>query len=304
MTDEEKRAAKARNAEEKAAAKQAKEAEKTRKTEEQRMAKEEQRKSKEAERATPASGPALATAAVVTAPTAAAATDGNADLYEEPSAPPGITTDATAAARDSTNSAPNRDSTATAPSSGDPASPTSPNSSKGFKSILNKLKRRSKHDSAVLETDGKTTEKDTGFIGGASLRASESGAHSSDTPSTAHAETTTATTRPTDLGDVEPAVINEPAVVPHLRDDRPVKSIKDDRYSDISSLSSDNEDLSRGRPRPERLMSNDTRASSDFEEARDHFDEDLAPPPTFTSEVDKGRHGSPVRDSKFHEVGI
>jgi hypothetical protein len=51
-------------------------------------------------------------------------------------------------------------------------------------------------------------------------------------------------------------------------------------------------------------MSDDTRASSDFEEARDHFDEGLAPPPTFTSEVDKDRHGSPVRDSKFHEVGI
>lgn len=240
--------------------------------------------------------------AVVATSTAAtpttAATDGNADLYEEPTAPTGIS-DAAAPARDSTATAPTRDSTATAPSSADPTSPTSPTSSKGFKSILNKLKRRSKHDSAVTtESDGKTIEKEnTGFIGGASLRASESNAHSSITPSTSHAEASS-TTRPTDLGDVEPAVvphISEPAVAPH---------VKDDRYSDISSLSSDDEELSRGRPRPERLMSNDTRASSDFEEARDHFDEDLAPPPTFTSEVDKGRHGSPVRDSKFHEVGI
>ncbi|KAF3044640.1 hypothetical protein E8E12_006440 [Didymella heteroderae] len=298
--DEEKRAVKARNAEEKAAAKQAKEAEKTKKAEEQRLAKEEQRKSKEAERAAPASGPALGSA-VVTTPTAAATattTDGNADLYEEPTAPTGITTDTTATALDPAATAPTRDSTATG--SIDPTSPTSPNSSKGFKSIFNKLKRRSKHDSAVSETDGKTTDKDTGFIGGASLRASESNAHSSTTPSTSHAESSS-TARPTDLGDVEPTVVSEPAVVPHLRDDRPIKN---DRYSDISSLSSDDEELSRGRPRPERLMSSDTRASSDFEEARDHFDEDLAPPPTFTSEVDKGRHGSPVRDSKFHEVGI
>lgn len=100
------------------------------------------------------------------------------------------------------------------------------------------------------------------------------------------------------MGDVEPTV------VPHVNEHEVDSHVKEDRYSDVSSLSSDDEEVTRGRPRPERLMSDDTRASSDFEEARDHFDEDLAPPPTFTSEVDKGRHGSPVRDSKFHEVGI
>ncbi|KAF1929796.1 uncharacterized protein M421DRAFT_419578 [Didymella exigua CBS 183.55] len=294
--DEEKRAAKARNAEDKAAAKQAKEAEKTKKVEEQRLAREEHRKSKEAERVVPAAGPALGTSVVATptGPIAATATDGNADLYKDPTAPTRITTETTVPARDSTAIAPTRDSAATALPSTDPASPTSPTSSKGFKSIFNKLKRRSKHDSAVTESDGKTAEKDTGFVGGATLRASQSNAHSSTTPSTSHAEVSSVT-HPTDLGDVEPTVIAGPAVVPHVRDDR---------HSGISSLSSDDEELSRGRPRPQRLMSNDTRASSDFEEARDHFDEDLAPPPTFTSEVDKGRHGSPVRDSKFHEVGI
>lgn len=247
------------------------------------------------ERGAPAAGPTLGTAVIATptAPASATAIDGNADLYEEPTAPTGITTDTTGSARDSTVIAPTRDSTATAPSSADPISPTSPTSSKGFKSIFNKLKRRSKHDSAVTDADGKATEKDTGFIGGASLRASESNAHSSTTPSTTQAERVT-TTRPTDLGDVEPTV-SEPAVVPH---------VKDDRYSEVSSLSSDSEELPRGRPRPTRVMSDDTRASSDFEEARDHFDEDLAPPPTFTSEINKDRHGSPVRDSKFHEVGI
>ena len=265
--------------------------------------KEEQRKSKGAARAAPATGPALGTAVVSTAttasPAAGAATDGNDDLYEEPTAPTGITT-TNEPNRDSTTTAPTRNSTATAPSSIDPTSPTSPTASKGgFKSIINKLKRRSKHDSAVAtDADGRTTEKDNpGFIGGASLRASESKSHSDTAPSTSNVEASSAT-RPTDLGDVEPTV------VPHVDEPTAVPRIKEDRYSDISSLSSDDEEQTRGRPRPERLMSDDTRASSDFEEARDHFDEDLAPPPTFTSEVNKDRHGSPVRDSKFHEVGI
>lgn len=230
----------------------------------------------------------VATPAAAT-PAAAATAGGNDDLYEDPPASTGVLD----------GTAPARGSAATAPSSTNPTSPTSPTSSKGIKSIFNKLKRRSKHDSAVTtDTDGKTTEKDnTGFIGGASLRASESRSHSSTTPSAAHAEASSIA-RPTNLGDVEPTTVphaDEPAVAPH---------VKGDRYSDVSSLSSDDEELTRGRPRPERLMSDDTRASSDFEEARDHFDEDLAPPPTFTSDVDKGRHGSPTRDSKFHEVGI
>lgn len=282
--------------------KQAKEAEKTKKAEEDRLAKEEKRKSREATRAAPTTGPALGTAVVATpatsAPATAGATDGNKDLYEDPTAPTGVSESTTAAA-DSTITAPTRDSTAMSPSSTDPTSPTSPTSSKGIKSIFNKLKRRSKHEpTRTAETDGQSTEKDnTGFIGGASLRASESKSLSSATPSASHADASP-TSRPTDLGDVEPTV------VPHLGEPVAGSKVKDDRFSDVSSLVSDDEDLTRGRPRAERVTSDTTRASSDFEEARDHFDEGLAPPPTFTSEVDKGRHGSPVRDSKFHEVGI
>ncbi|KAJ4988361.1 hypothetical protein SVAN01_06139 [Stagonosporopsis vannaccii] len=300
--EEEKRAAKARNAEEKAAAKQAKEAEKTKKAEEERLAKEEKRKSREAARAAPKTGPALGTAVVATSTTSTPATtgvtDGNNDLYEDATAPTGISEGNTAAA-DSTTTAPTRDSTATAPSSTEPTSPTSPTSSKGIKSIFNKLKRRSKHESAsTTEMDGKSTEKDnTGFIGGANLRASESKSHSSAAPSASHADASSAT-RPADLGDVEPTV------VPPVNELAASSEAKDDRVSDVSSLSSDDEDPTRGRLRPERVTSDTTRASSDFEEARDHFDEGLAPPPTFTSDVEKGRHGSPVRDSKFHEVGI
>ena len=289
LPDEDKRAAKARNAEEKAAAKQAKEAEKTKKAEEDRTAKEEQRKSKEISRAAPTvGGPALGTTVVATPATATVAND-NADLYEDPTAPTEVLN----------TTAPTQDSTTIVPSLNDPTSSTSPTSSKGFKSILSKLKRRSKYDSAAaMDTDGTVTEKDsTGFIGGATLRASESQSHPSTTPSTLHAEARP-TTRPTNLGDTEPAF------VPHVSEPTAVPHVKEDRYSDISSLSNDDEEVTRGRPRPERLTSNDTRVSSDFEEARDHFDQDLVPPPTLASEIDKGRHGSPVRDSKFHEIGI
>lgn len=84
--------------------------------------------------------------------------------------------------------------------------------------------------------------------------------------------------------------------------------LDEDRYSDVSSLSSDYDegDAVRGRS-AERIASGATVTSdgTEFEEAKDHFDEDLAPPPAFSSEADKVRKGgSPNRDSKFHEVGI
>ena len=78
-----------------------------------------------------------------------------------------------------------------------------------------------------------------------------------------------------------------------------------DSYSEVSSLSDYEEPMvTRGRS-AERITSTDTKKSgaTDFEEAQDHFDEGLAPPPTFTTNAERGK-GSPNRDSKFHEVGI
>jgi hypothetical protein len=101
--------------------------------------------------------------------------------------------------------------------------------------------------------------------------------------------------RPKDLGAVEPTY------VPH------VGHVDEDRYSDVSSLSSDREDFSMARGRPaERVVSGATATSGgeSFEEARDHFDEDLAPPPAFGSDVENARIGSPNRESKFQEVGL
>ncbi|CBX90278.1 hypothetical protein IAQ61_001768 [Plenodomus lingam] len=177
----------------------------------------------------------------------------------------------------------------------DSSSPTSPQGpSKGFKSLLTKLKRRSKPASG-LEMDEEAKEKEPGFIGGAALLSStsEPQSHSEDNPSHSRHEAEDVS-RPTDLGDVEP----KPDYVPHVN--RP--------YSEVSSMSNYSEygvSSPRGRA-GERIVSDGTVKSSgtDFEEARDHFDTDLAPPPSFTSDADKARKGSPNRDSKFHEVGL
>lgn len=172
-----------------------------------------------------------------------------------------------------------------------PMSPASPSSSKGLKSIFSKLKRRSKHTSAgTINTADMGKDKEQGsFVGGATLRSSTSQPQP-------HGSTTAATTsddeRPHNLGDVEPSF------VPHVDE-------LDDSYSDVSSLSEYEEPMTtRGRS-TERITSATTATSggTDFEEAHDHFDEALAPPPTFTTNADKAK-GSPNRDSKFHEVGI
>jgi hypothetical protein len=145
-----------------------------------------------------------------------------------------------------------------------PTSPTTPSSpskgeSKGFKSLLNRFRRRSRHERP-------------GFIGGANLRGTSAHSNHDSAPSSPHVVATDH--------------VDEP------RSNR--------RFSDVSSLSS------RGNS-PERVPSDHAASGgTEFEEARDEFDEKLAPPPNFTSNdaAKAGRKGSPNRDSKFHEVGI
>jgi hypothetical protein len=182
-----------------------------------------------------------------------------------------------------------------------PTSPTSPSSSKGLKSIFSKLKRRSKHGSAgtISTTDMGKDKEQTGFVGGASLRSSIS--QQQPQPASTVAATTTSDSDdevPHNLGDVEPSSV-EPSYVPHVDE-------LDDSDSDVSSLSDYAEPMTRGRS-AERIVSSNTKASGgtdpEFQEAQDHFDEGLAPPPTFTTDADKSK-GSPNRDSKFREVGI
>lgn len=235
-------------------AKQEKVAEKAKKAEEDRMTKEERRKSKEAPVVDP------------TVPAVQTASHDDDELYQDSS---------TAAHTIGNESA-------------DPTSPRSQGSSKGFKSLISKLKRRSKHASGPGIED-RTQDKEAGFIGGAALRSSQPQSHSSTVTSTPQADST-ASYPPADLGDVEPIYVPHVGTVSH---------------SDVSSLSSAGEEDDRGRP-AERIVSGETTKSggTDFEEARDHFDTELAPPPTFTSDAGNARKGSPSRDSKFHEVGL
>jgi hypothetical protein len=254
------------------AAKQDKETEKVKKAEAERLVRGEQRKSKEVP------------AAAATAEGAVAARD-NTDLYQDPTPP----TDAERTVE--------HDST-------DPTSPTSPNSSKGFKSLLSKLKRRSKH-SPSTEADAKTKEKEPGFIGGNTLRTSTSQANSQSQSSKSASQPTRESIESRVSSDADkPTEISqtEPTYIPHL------DHVDEDRYSDVSSLASDEEEFTVARGRsPKRVISGGTAVSGrtdDFEEARDHFDEDLAPPPAFGSDIEKGRKGSPSRESKFQEVGL
>ena len=78
-------------------------------------------------------------------------------------------------------------------------------------------------------------------------------------------------------------------------------------YSDVSSISSVGSDKE-GRKRLARrtITGASTRTgNTEVEEARDGFDETLAPSPNFTtSDAGAARIGSPTRESRFREVGL
>ncbi|KAJ4344837.1 Eisosome assembly protein [Didymosphaeria variabile] len=184
------------------------------------------------------------------------------DLYRDPTSAGRTSGEEPAAVRTSATedgtSAP-RPSTAKDDSSNSPTSPTSP-TKKRLTGLFSKFKRRSKHTS------------EPGFIGGATLRNSESN------PQSNHEST-----------HGSPA----PNHIPNVNDE-------DGGHSDVSSLSTHS---ARGRPM-ERNVSQESKVSelSNYEEARDTFNENLAPPPSFGTDINARNSGSPVRDSKFHEV--
>ncbi|KAF1963947.1 hypothetical protein BU23DRAFT_576065 [Bimuria novae-zelandiae CBS 107.79] len=272
---EEKRALKAKSVEEKVVAKQEKTAEKERKAEEKRLAKGEERKSRD-KLSEPVpeltGGTALGTAAIATGGTgiiAAPVADDDDDLYRDPT-PTGERTSATkevdesSAARPATQEQTSALHSSTAQE--EPKSPTSPTSptkgSKGLTRLLSKFKRRSKHTNSTSEPS---------FVGGAILRNSGSNPQSNDKSS------------------------HGSSVPNHIP-----KGDADDGHSDVSSLSGDS---GRGRPM-ERTATSESHVSgqSEYEETRDTFNENLAPPPSFGTELNTRNSGSPIRDSKFHEV--
>lgn len=227
------------------------------------MAKEERRKSRDAPRTE-----------------GARASYDNDDLYQDP----GL----------STNAQPTP-----AHESANPTSPNSQESPKGLKSLLTKLKRRSKH-SPANEVDDDAKEMETGFIGGASLQNSTSQPPSS--------ENAIQPKRDSIEGHVSDEVVEPvnpvhaiPAYVPH------VDPVDKDLHSDVSSISSNRDEFRPARGRlTERVASGGTVTSGgeSFEEARDHFDENLAPPPAFISDTEDARKGVSSRESKFQEVGL
>ena len=158
----------------------------------------------------------------------------------------------------------------------EPNSPTSPtkSDSKGFKHLFNKLKRRSKHSNSVFEQ----SNPEPGFIGGAAFTGASSGsAGAGPNPSTPNPlqQTNTAST-----------AVN--------LNSNPYHS------PSVSSLSGEEDD--RGRAVQRRAIGvSAVSKESDLEEARDTFDERLAPPPSFGSDAAEGRRGSPIRDSRFLE---
>jgi hypothetical protein len=160
-----------------------------------------------------------------------------------------------------------------------PTSPSSPKSDSGrIHSFLSKFKRRSKHSAATAETENDNQQK-PGFIGGAALRQSSAQSNKNDTDPSSPLE--------------EASQVPDPSR----------------RYSDVSSLSAgaDGADDRDGRPEQSGadLSPVSSGVAADIDEARDSFDERLAPPPSFPSlDAAAARKGSPNRDSKFYEVGI
>lgn len=163
-----------------------------------------------------------------------------------------------------------------------PGSPTTPKpGSKGIKSFLNKLKRKSKPPPGSAEAEKQ------GFVGGAALHNSDSG----QGPTAASPSGDNSQVPPRRGSDASSVTSDERGQIP----ERTVSGV-----SEISEIS---------RVTPQRTPTGQSGGGysdvSEIEEARDDFNEELAPPPVFTtSDARAARIGSPTRDSKFHEVGI
>lgn len=159
-------------------------------------------------------------------------------------------------------------------------SPTSPGSPKGVKGWLKtKFRRQSK----TQKPESKDTGADKEIIVGTAL--AEAG-NTSVEPNSSSAK------------DIEPrkSSMEEVALAgPSTTREEPAETVHEERTgrskrraSSVSSVSA----LEESHELEEEVSRDD-----DFEEARDHFDDELTPPPTFPIT----KSASPVRDSRFHE---
>jgi hypothetical protein len=155
-------------------------------------------------------------------------------------------------------------------------SPTSPDSAKGMKSWLKtKFRRQSK----TQKSDTKDTGTDKPVVGSTDLAEVGNAGVKPNTSLVKDNEHRKSSMEEVALARSSTAH-EEPVDIAH--EERTGRSKR--RASSVSSVSvlEESQDVSR---------------DDDFEEARDHFDNELAPPPTFPTT----KSTSPVRDSKFHE---
>lgn len=168
-------------------------------------------------------------------------------------------------------------------------SPTSPKGDSKVKSWWKGKFTRRTHKTQT--TEGKEGQPSKPFVGGAALTGPSMSSSSLDRRESSVREVALAGKQGSG-GDVQKS---EGGLYSGSEDGGNAKAVKRDSSSSISSLSSDEVDA---RGRTDRRRSSSSRGDA-FEEARDTFDEKVAPPRTFGG---AGRASdSPVRDSKFLE---
>lgn len=143
------------------------------------------------------------------------------------------------------------------------ATPLSPGSSPDGSKVKNWLKTKFSRRMSRGQKPKSEEGNDKGFVGGAALTGA----------SVNNGSNSSLNNRDSSIRDVALAGKTSGP------EERPGRTVR--RTSDVSSISSMGD-------------------GDEFEEARDNFDEGLAPPPTFPAGPAKS--SSPVRDSKFHEV--
>lgn len=238
--------------------------EKAAKAEEKRLAKE-KRKSKDAP--TPhksdATEPALATGALIDSDIPTLAERGDATSTHAPIRTP-METEVGQGMQETANAANKGESTPMPPSP-----PKSPGSPKDGSKVKNWLKTKfSRHQSKSQKSpELKEAGSDKAFLGGAALTGA------STNYSTSNLESHNSSMR-------------DVALAGKTEDKENVPEKSSDPDSEVSSLSS--------------LSDEPVENPDEFDEARDGFNEDLAPPPRFSG--DPAKSHSPVRGSKFHEV--
>lgn len=173
---------------------------------------------------------------------------------------------------------------------------------KGLRGFFRKLKNKSKADNKLTKARvSSDSASEKSFQGGAKYTGTTSGKDDAITPVT----TTTAGLEAEGVRMGTDGPIGDTHHVSGLGGDpRPESPSSFKRYDeepndldDVSSSGADEEDVARGRSG--RVAQTTSNGEDDqFEEARDHFDESLAPPPAFGGQQ---KSESPVRETRFQE---